>query len=458
MKKKNYLLMCVGVLLTIGACRQFDDSALWEEIRQHEARLALLEAWQTTVNRNIGALEGLVTALQANDYVTGVTPFAEPAPGGYTIGFTKSDDVVIYHGSKGADGANGTDGDDGATPHIGVGEFPDGSRVYYWMIDGEWLLNGGEKIPVTGPKGADGDDGDDGAPGRDGDNGAPGKDGITPQLRINPNSNEWEVCTNGTCNSEADWAPTGVKATGNNGAQGATGAQGTPGDAIFAADGVDYTSSPDYVTFTLADGKTVIRLPKFKDVDIVFTPPASFSTGETRAMTFTLSGTITSVKMLDLAEGWKVAVAVNDGKDAGTFTITAPGTWTVANFTDEAFVFVTNTSNATIMKSLMLEGEMYTPAVQALQATETDPCEKTTSFALADTETGVSYRLLHNGEPVGEVLSGTGEAATFAGTFSEPGVYSAQSVAFVQVEQVDMSNPYALAPGFNPGTVGIPGK
>ena len=48
--------------------------------------------------------------------------------------------------------------------------------VYYWTIDGEWLLDSdGNKIPTTGKDGADG---------QNGENGQDGADGITPQLKI----------------------------------------------------------------------------------------------------------------------------------------------------------------------------------------------------------------------------------------------------------------------------------
>lgn len=62
---------------------------------------------------------------------------------GYTITFSKSNPITIYHGK---DGQNGTDGEDGKpgvdgedgknghTPVIGVKQDTDGS--YYWTLDG----------------------------------------------------------------------------------------------------------------------------------------------------------------------------------------------------------------------------------------------------------------------------------------------------------------------------------
>jgi hypothetical protein len=117
---------------------------------------------------------------------------------GYSITFSKSGTIVIYHGKDGedgkdgndgqdgvdgkpgADGNDGADGKDGHTPVISVRKDTDG--VYYWTLDGEWLLDAdGNKIPTTGKDGADGVDGKPGADGSDGADGQPGADGYTPQ-------------------------------------------------------------------------------------------------------------------------------------------------------------------------------------------------------------------------------------------------------------------------------------
>ena len=70
--------------------------------------------------------------------------------------------------------------------------------------------------------------------------GAKGDDAIAPQVQINATTNEWEISTDGGKN----WKSTGIKATGE---------KGDRGDAVFAENGVDYTSDPDNVIFTLAD-------------------------------------------------------------------------------------------------------------------------------------------------------------------------------------------------------------
>ena len=87
-----------------------------------------------------------------------------------------------------------------------------------------------------------------------------GADAIAPQVRINPDSNEWEISVDGG----TTWTSTGVKATGDKGDTGATGAQG---DSMFSD--IDNTNE-DYVELTLTDGVTKIKLPKYVAFSIAF--------------------------------------------------------------------------------------------------------------------------------------------------------------------------------------------
>ena len=80
---------------------------------------------------------------------------------------------------------------------IGVKEGEDG--ILYWTIDGEFLLNNGEKVQAVGINGKDGINGED------------GENGITPQFKIE--NNYWLVSyNNGTSWEQLD------KATGASGA------------------------------------------------------------------------------------------------------------------------------------------------------------------------------------------------------------------------------------------------
>jgi len=202
--------------------------------------LSAFEALENKVNQmnaDITNLQSIVTALQDHDYITKVTPVVENGKEiGYMISFAKSASITIYHGEKGDkgdSGQDGNDGKDGVAPVIGVRQE---NGVYYWTLDGEWLLDkSGQKILATGR------DGEDGKPGQDGKPGEDGKDGITPQLKIE--NGRWLLSMDNGLN----WKDMG-QATGDSGAK---------GDSMFSD--ID-TSNANYVKFTLADG-TVIELP-----------------------------------------------------------------------------------------------------------------------------------------------------------------------------------------------------
>ena len=267
----------------------YDDSELRNNLENLEDRITALEEWQKSVNMNIQSLQSIVSALENRNFITGVTPLMENGKEtGYTITFQSGSPIIIRHGK------------DGSTPVIGVAKDSDG--VYYWTVDGEFLLDGDKKIPVTGPEGDKGDAGDDGITPHIGENGnwwigttdtgikaqgeqgpsgitphigengnwwigttdtgikaqgAKGDDAIAPQVQINATTNEWEISTDGGKN----WKSTGIKATGE---------KGDRGDAVFAENGVDYTSDPDNVIFTLADGKTKLTVPRTKTLSVKF--------------------------------------------------------------------------------------------------------------------------------------------------------------------------------------------
>ena len=244
--------------MVLTSC-QFDDSDIWNKlneheqaIKDHENRILALEELCKQMNTNISALQTIVEALQNNDYVTSVTPVVKDGITiGYTITFSKSQPITIYHGKDGKDGANGQDGKDGKdsyTPQISVRQDEDG--VYYWTLDGEWLLDdSGNKIKAVGTDGKDGQNGKDGADGKDGQNGADGKDAIIPQLKIE--NDYWHISyDNGTT-----WQLLG-KATGEdgkNGQDGANGSDGKDGGIIIA---VHETQTE--VIFILFDGSSIV--------------------------------------------------------------------------------------------------------------------------------------------------------------------------------------------------------
>ena len=161
---------------------------LAREQQEQAARIATLEAWAETVNSNIDALQALV---EGKRFITGVAYSPDPAPGHYTITY-----VTVINGAAGAPETmtihNGQKGDQGLTGHAPqIVVAKDTDDKYYWTLDDdgegdtEWLYKPGttEKIPVTGDKGASGNDGQAGA---------------TPKVRIN-SAGYWEICVSGAC-------------------------------------------------------------------------------------------------------------------------------------------------------------------------------------------------------------------------------------------------------------------
>ena len=128
--RKSITCLILGIL-SLVSCTEYDEIAMWNKNEDMGSRLSALEELCSQMNTNITSLRQIVEALQDNDYVTGVVPVVENGQTiGYTITFTKSGPVTIYHGR---------DGQSGSTPVIGVKQDTDG--LYYWTLDGEWLLD-----------------------------------------------------------------------------------------------------------------------------------------------------------------------------------------------------------------------------------------------------------------------------------------------------------------------------
>ena len=211
--KKLLAFAALFAVVALTSCK-YDDDDLWNSVHGLENRVAKLEELCKQMNTNISSLQTIVTALQNNVYVTGTTPLMKDGKEiGYTITFSKGNPITIYHGK------DGQDGEDGITPTISVKKDTDG--VYYWTLNGEFIVVDGGKIQAEGTDGTN---------------------GTTPQFKIE--NDYWFV----SYDNGANWTQLGK----------ATGEDGIGGDSMFS--GVDYKTSTDYVIFTLADG-TQIKLP-----------------------------------------------------------------------------------------------------------------------------------------------------------------------------------------------------
>ena len=239
---RRIFTLFVSVLALVVTSCSYDDAAIWDKVDNLEDRIAKLEELCKKANSDIAALQTIVEALQKNDYVTSVAPVVEDGKTvGYTITFAKSGEVTIYNGKDGKDGADGKDGVDGDgsyVPNIGVKKDVDG--IYYWTLDGEWLLDeSGNKVRAQGVDGANGsqgeqgEQGEQGTPGEDGKN---GEDGVTPKLKIE--NDYWYV----SYDNGATWSVVGK----------ATAECTSAGDSIFERVEVEN----DCVIFYLTDGSS----------------------------------------------------------------------------------------------------------------------------------------------------------------------------------------------------------
>ena len=126
------------------SCQRFDYESILEQLRDHEERITKLETLCNQLNSNISAVKTIIEVMQNSDYVTNVMKIVENgAEVGYSITFSKSGTINLYHGA------------DGSTPKIGIQKASDGE--YYWTADDEWMTDEeGNMIPAAYVDGGDG--------------------------------------------------------------------------------------------------------------------------------------------------------------------------------------------------------------------------------------------------------------------------------------------------------------
>ena len=211
-KRLSFLAAAVLTAFAVTGC--YNDSAIKTDIADLQSRVKTLEDQMLTANNNISALQDLVKALNGKVLVESV----EENSDGWVIKFSNGKTVTVSKGSG---------------PKISAKKDADG--IYYWTLDGEWLLGeGGEKLAVTG---------------------------AAPQLKIE--GDYWYISTDGG----ATWTQLS-KAKGD---------QGGPGDSIFQWVNQDES----YWYFALANGdiisigrgiygaKAVNVIPSFSDGSVI---------------------------------------------------------------------------------------------------------------------------------------------------------------------------------------------
>ena len=325
--------MACGLLL-FGCSKEYDDSALRNDLSDLENRVAKLGELCKQMNTNISSLQKIVDALQDNLSISKVEQISD----GYIIHFSDGSTATIKNGK-----------DSGTIPVIGVRKDTDG--CYYWTLDGEWLTDEkGNKVKAQGTDGkdgVDGEDGNDGADGEDGTDGTNGKDGITPQLKIE--NGRWML----SMDDGKTWTDIG-QATGADGKDGVDGTDGE--DGVDGKDGTNgifksVTEDDDKVYFTLEDD-SVITIPKSDNSKFAIafdtTDIAILNGGESKTISYTITDATENTVVKAIAQDeWKVKVNATS-TDKGTITITAPNPIVES----EILVFANDGSYHTVMVSL----------------------------------------------------------------------------------------------------------
>lgn len=331
MKKATFFFLVIATLTTTFYSCKTNTDDLWDSIHQLDGRVTSLEELCKQMNGNISSLQKLVQALQDNNSITKITPIKEGEKGiGYTISFTKGEPITIYHGEKGDKGEQGDKGEtgdkgdtgangkDGSTPIIAVRQYTDG--IYYWTLNGDWLRDQfGNMVKAEGNDGVDGEDGAD------------GKDGITPLLEIR--DGRWYLSTD----NGKTWSDIGQ----------ATGEAGKDGDSLFQ--GIDYTSNPNLVIFTLGDG-TILEIPTVKKLSITFSEVEDIRVlaNQTYPIRYTITGATDKTVVKALAQdGFRTVVKSTDSA-SGVIEVTTP-----ANIvSSEVLIFISDGEERTIMRSI----------------------------------------------------------------------------------------------------------
>ena len=267
--------MCMALVASL-AISCYDDTKVWEKLDSLEAKL-------TELTSQMNSVSSIVSALESKVYVKAVNAVT----GGYEIEFTDGKKVTVKDGKDGKD-----------APQIGATKDVDG--IYYWTLDGEWLLDsGGKKVPAG-----------------------------MGQPKLKTENGQWFISTDGK-----EWALIGP-------------------DVACTIKNV--TVSDDAVAFVLADG-TEIVIPLVKVIDITFNiAEVSVYGGESVEFTYTVVGGTDKNRVAAFCSSGVASVTAADA-NSGTIQITS-----LAGADFECAVFVTDGVERTIFKTLKFKSGVFT--------------------------------------------------------------------------------------------------
>jgi len=391
-------LAAVAMMLLPAACADdYDDSALWDKVNDHEERIAALEKWQEQTNQSIAAMQEL---LNTTDLITGVSAVSEGGQTvGYTITFLHSDPITIYNGTPGADGEDGADGADGQTPQIGLAQAEDGN--WYWTLNGELLTDAqGNPIRANGLDGADGEDGEDGATGPEGPQGDDGTSAPTPQIKLGSNVTGTIMTDNGQTIADAWYLSVDGGATWYR----VSGADGTNGDAWFSD---EPKKEGNYYVFTLTDQST-FRVAAYQPFRILTEAEKNGTDNFTNA-TVTINGATTFYLYIDNDIKYQEIVAQISSVDA-VLTRADVSDWKVVKGTEQNTLTVTPgtqpyalldvslllTDGSKLTASRLLEDPGYTDDGQGNYTVTSAEGLKNIAKLVNDGNTGIDITLTGN--------------------------------------------------------------
>ena len=262
MKIKHIIPILLTAAVALLSCTQeYDDSILKAKVDALSSQVAKLAEQVNELNTQVQGFKEVIDQWKAGGFVESI----QDVTGGKTITFVGGKTVTIYDGTNGKDGK---DGADGTSPVIGIKADTDGTQ--YWTVDGEFLLVGGNKVPVA----------------------------VIPVFSTNE-SGELIVTVNG--------------------AQTNLGKVSAAGDAIFQS----VVADADKVTFTLVGGQS-FEIPFVKAFKLVIEKIAytEVKAGETIDVPYTVTGSDNATVMAFAGGAYKASV--NSAENKVNITVPTP--------------------------------------------------------------------------------------------------------------------------------------
>lgn len=274
MKKLLFALLPLAVLLS--GCTQELEGRLADV----ESRVAKLEEQVKELNSQVSLIQNLINGKY-------FIQSASELPDGSGYSLVLVDQAGNTLEKTVLNGKDGTNGKDGATPTVGIKKDDDG--YYYWTLNGEWLLVGGNKVRANGTDGENGLD--------------------APLTQFKVENGKWYAKV-----GDGEWTYVGDAVT----------------EVVGPISSID-ASQPDVVVITLTDN-TVLELPKASvqvklQILIDDTVFQNMTAGQSESAPYEVKAPAGVTYTLDSYEPENWTVTISQPKDnKGMVTISVPST------------------------------------------------------------------------------------------------------------------------------------